>query len=103
MKKNQLKQSPKKVKASKVNKTRNSVTNANEKWNETMDNNLEVLLFRKVSVKDLSSIFGRTSNAIRKRIYKLNLKAKLKDKLELFVTVMIILRNEFSDLFINII
>jgi hypothetical protein len=101
MKKIQSNLNLKKAKASVVKKIPGKYVNSNEKWDEAMDENLEFLFFRKVSVKDLSGMFGRTPVAIRKRIKKLNLKEKLKNKLGLLLSGILIFQNEFYDTIIN--
>jgi hypothetical protein len=98
MKRNQTKQKTKKIKEIKVTKTPKKHYNANGKWDEAMDENLELLFFRKVSVKDLSIMFGRTPAAIRSRIRKLNLREKSVNSLKFFISGMLIIQNEFSDI-----
>ena len=101
MEKIKSKQKAKKIKEISVMKTPKNNYNANGKWDDAMDENLELLFFRKVSVKDLSGMFGRTPAAIRNRIRKLNLREKSGNILRFFISGMIFIQQELSDAIIN--
>lgn len=55
---------------------RRDFENAYMTWSKEEDEKLEILFCEKKSVKELSTIFGRNSGAIRSRINKLELKEK---------------------------
>ncbi|MCA0444994.1 MAG: UvrD-helicase domain-containing protein [Bacteroidetes bacterium] len=64
---------PPKERSYSVDKVRENFQEAYKPWSPEMDSELTVMFCEGVNVKDLAKHFGRTKNAIRKRIEKLEL------------------------------